>query len=192
MKKILLGIIGVLLLACVNVKAIELPEVTDHEKVTIYVFRGSGCSHCYEALTYLNSLGDTYNDYFEVVTYEIWNDSNNQMLIQDMIDYKNLNAEKFGVPYILVGDTYDWEGFASAYSEDIVVSALKEYQNPKYKDVVKELLKNNPNAHAMSLHDACVEEGIVVEKNPADTYIVLGVFVLLIGGLGALIIFSKN
>lgn len=192
MKKILLGIIGLLLVVCVNVKAIELPEVTDHEKVTVYVFRGSGCSHCYEALTYFNLLGDTYNDYFEVQTYEIWENNNNQMLIQDLIELKNLNAEKFGVPYILVGDTYDWEGFAQAYGENIVESALKEYQNPDYKDVVKELLKNNPNAKATSLHDACVEEGIIVETNPADTYIVLGVFAVLLAGVAALVIFSRK
>lgn len=51
MKKFIVLFIGVItLLFATNVKAskIELPEKTDHEKVKVYLFRGAGCSHCYD------------------------------------------------------------------------------------------------------------------------------------------------
>ena len=81
MKKFIVLFIGVItLLFATNVKAskIELPKKTDHEKVKVYLFRGAGCSHCYDFLTYFADKYETYDDYFEIVTYESWNNSTNQ------------------------------------------------------------------------------------------------------------------
>ena len=67
MKKLLIALLCIFSLNVTNVLAdeIELPEVTDHEKVVIYIFRGQGCSHCFDALTYFNDEASKYSDYFE-------------------------------------------------------------------------------------------------------------------------------
>lgn len=55
MKKVVLSILVALcLLIMPNAKAadIELPTLTDHEKVTVYLFRSSGCSHCQDFIEY--------------------------------------------------------------------------------------------------------------------------------------------
>ena len=87
MKKVISSLVVILmsLFMITNVKAIEKPKVTDHEKVTIYIFRGHGCSACRNAINYFSSLGNEYDDYFEVVTYETWENSNNKQLADDSL-----------------------------------------------------------------------------------------------------------
>ena len=84
-----------------NASAIEKPEVTDHEKIKVYIFRGSGCSHCHDALTFLYGLDGEYDDYFTVVSYEVWGNENNATLAQDVA--AKLGDKFGGVPYIVVG-----------------------------------------------------------------------------------------
>ena len=59
MKKyivLLISIVGVLFMSNVKAEKIELPEKTDHEIVKVYLFRGAGCSHCYDFLTYFHLM----------------------------------------------------------------------------------------------------------------------------------------
>ena len=133
MKKFIVLFIGVItLLFATNVKAskIELPEKTDHEKVKVYLFRGEGCSHCYDFLTYFADKYETYDDYFEIVTYESWNNSTNQNL---MFAVKKIvgEEENGAVPFIVVGDDYHLLGFGDDSGEEIINAALEAYQDKK-------------------------------------------------------------
>lgn len=65
-------------------KYVEILEKTDFskyqtsdDKVNVYIFRGSGCSFCLKVLAYFSEAINEYGDYFNVVTYEVWNNSEN-------------------------------------------------------------------------------------------------------------------
>ena len=49
-------------------------------KINIYMFRGQGCYYCRNFLSFLNSRADDYGKYFNLVAFEVWNDSNNNQL----------------------------------------------------------------------------------------------------------------
>lgn len=167
MKKFIVLFIGVItLLFATNVKAskIELPEKTDHEKVKVYLFRGAGCSHCYDFLTYFADKYETYDDYFEIVTYESWNNSTNQNL---MFAVKKIvgEEENGAVPFIVVGDDYHLLGFGDDSGEEIINAALEAYQDKKYTDIVAKAIKSNklkPTAETIS--ETATSEGIKPEN----------------------------
>lgn len=192
MKKLLLIISCVLTIGLSNVYADELPEVTDHEKVTIYVFRGNGCGYCKKALTYFNEVASKYSDYFEVKAYEVWNNAYNNELMLDVA--KEMGDELNGVPYIVIGSSYSENGFLDSLGEDMVEKALEEYQNESYVDIVDEVAKGHENAKVQSLREACIEEEIIVETRDTsyDTIIILGIFTVIIGGGVALVAFSRK
>lgn len=190
MKKILIAILCLFSLCLVNVNADELPEVTDHEKVTIYIFRGDGCGYCKKALTFFNNLGDTYKDYFVVKTYEVWSDSTNSSFMNAVAS--ELGDTLKGVPYIVVGE-YTVNGFDDSIGAKLVEEALKEYQNKEYKDKVSEVKKGYA-VNELSLYDACVAEEIIKPERNAlvDAIVVMSIFGTIIGGGVALVIFSRK
>src|SRR5574344_610722 len=51
-------------------------------KANIYIFRGNGCPHCQELLTYLESIVDTEGSKFNVETFEVWNNEANADLME--------------------------------------------------------------------------------------------------------------
>lgn len=199
MKKFLLSIAIVASLLLTNVKAIELPEVTEHEKVTIYIFRGHGCSHCYDALTYFYENASKYSEYLEVKSYEVWNDSTNRYLMLDVAEY--FGDEASGVPYIVIGDSYSTAGFGSKTGDELIEKALEEYKNKKYKDIVAKTAKNG-EYNSESLAQACEQEGIPSEANVStetkstggkyDGLIIAGILVVVLGGTAALILSNRK
>lgn len=200
MKKFVKGLFITLLaftMASANIKALEKPEVTNHEKINIYIFRGSGCSHCYDALTYFYGLGDEFKDYFNVVTYEVWNNQENAALGKAVAS--ELKKEFNGVPFIVVGET-SFGGFGEETGAEVIKAALKAYQNDKYTDVVAKVQKNKKyDIEDENLEQAAYNEGItnvkptiVEEKKNSDTAVVLIIFLVIIGGFGALIYSSRK
>lgn len=193
MKKLLISLICLFALSIFSVNAISLPEKTDHEKVTIYVFRGSGCSHCYEALEYLNDNINKYSDYIDVVTYETWEDSSNATLLQAVAEA--VNEDVGGVPFIVIGSTYHKAGFATSLGEELIQTALDEYENTEYVDVVAQVA-TTMDSNPAPLRDACIAEGIKVattnEEKSNDALIIIGIFAVIIGGFTALMVCSRK
>lgn len=209
MKKFLVLALAIFMLMLPTVKAEEsnqeaisnndtssLPEKTDHAKVKIYIFRGEGCGHCYDALTYFNENIKDYEDYIEVITYEVYNSKNNSSLMT--LIGEELGVSTKGVPLIIIGDNYSKSGFGSSTGEVLVKKALEEYQNDDYVDLVAQVIKdNNLSVNETNLREACIEEGIAVDEeekadNSYDTLIVIGIFVVIIGGFAALIKFGRK
>ena len=199
MKKFLGLIIATIaaLLFIGNANAIEKPEVTDHEKINVYIFRGSGCSHCYDALTFLYGLNGEYDDYINVVTYEVWSNQNNSALAKAVA--AKLGDEFSGVPYIVIGSK-SFSGFGNSTGTEMIETALDYYKSKKYKDVVASVVKaGDYNEVSQSLAEAAYEEGItevaptkVEEEKSDDTWVILAVFVVIIGGFGALVYSSRK
>ena len=186
---IFIGLIVLLLALASESDKKDLPKKTDHEKVAIYIFRGDGCSHCHDAINYLFNNIKPYNDYIEVKTYEVWKDANNKSLFDSVI--QKFDKEKAGVPFIVIGDSYYFEGYADN-GNDFIKTALDEYQNNEYKDLVKETIEENKfeNLNMTTLKEAAVEEGIASEGN--GLYAMLGVFAAVIIGVGIFLIVTKE
>src|SRR5574344_1524093 len=53
----------------------------DENKINLYLFRGSSCSHCYEATAFIASMVADYGQYFNVVSYEVWGNEDNANLM---------------------------------------------------------------------------------------------------------------
>lgn len=107
-------------------------------QVTIYMFRGSGCTYCNAFLEYLNSIVDEYGKYFKLVSYEVWSNSNNASLYSEVAEFVDKEAK--GVPFIVIGDQA-FEGYSEEYNERIIKTIKDEYAAKDKYDIMKELEK---------------------------------------------------
>lgn len=200
MKNVLKGLLVTLIsfvLINANVNALEKPKVTDHEKINIYIFRGNGCGHCHNAVTYFYGLGDEFKDYFNVVLYEVWYNEANSSLGKAVAN--ELGKTFSGVPFIVVGDT-SFGGFGDGTGLEIIEEALDAYQDDKYTDIVAKVQKSkkyevtqeNIDQAAYSEGITDVEPTIIEEESSNDTIVVSIIFLVFIGGFGALIYSSRK
>lgn len=201
MKKIFLGVLVALSLALMpNVKAAEddLPVITDHEKVTIYLFRSKTCGHCHDFLEYFAENYYKYQDYFEIVTYEVSNADNYEL----MTTVKERMGEEVdgSVPYIVIGNNFDQLGFGTD-GTDIIEEALNAYEDESYVDYVNQIIEEeNLDPAETSLEEAASEIGASVvglngedpNASLSDGAIVAIIFGILILGFGGLVLYSRK
>lgn len=90
-------------------------EETD-KRAIVYFFRGEGCSHCAEAQEWFNSIQEELGEYFKIVDYETWYNTDNAELMTKVAEARH--DEAGGVPYIIIGDK-SWIGFADDYKDEI-------------------------------------------------------------------------
>ncbi len=112
------------------------------DQVTIYLFRGKGCTVCKKFLTFLNSIVPEYGKYFKLVSYETWNNPDNKELLNKVADFTGVANE--GVPYIVIGDQV-FGGYYSGYDEDIKKAIKDEYNKKTKYDVLEEMNKDTKN-----------------------------------------------
>ena len=110
----------------------------DDKKVNVYIFRGSTCSHCFDAVAHFASIYKDEGKYFNVKTYEVWANEDNNELMENVA--KKLGDELGGVPYIVIGKK-SWSGYAESYDKEMMDTIKEEYKKDKKNDVVKELTK---------------------------------------------------
>ncbi len=197
MKKLFILLIGIISLLMVNVEAkIELPEKTDHEKVTMYLFYSKTCPHCHDFINYFQSnYKDEYKDYFEIVALEAGSEGNGTLFQKVSEHFGNNTGGQ--IPYIIVGD-YSTLGFSDSKGPDLVEQALKQYQNSEYKDVVDSYGKDIEGLKKENLQDAARTAGLKVidtsedKDSIPDGVIIAIIFVIVIGGLGGLIYIARK
>lgn len=97
----------------------------DSKKVKIYFFRGEGCPHCAEAEEFFDSIKDEYGEYYTIVDYETWYNTENADLLQKV--GKARDEEISGVPYILIGNK-SWSGYSSNMNDEIISTIKSEYE----------------------------------------------------------------
>lgn len=108
------------------------------EKVNVYLFRGSSCSHCFDAVTFFASIAEEYGDYFNLRSYEVWSNTDNADLMTKAGE--KLGDEVSGVPYIVVGEK-SWSGFTDSYGDEIKSEIKSQYEKDKSDryDILTEL-----------------------------------------------------
>lgn len=126
------------------------PEYEDYketeEQVTIYLFRGAGCTHCYDFLTYLNSITKEHGNMFKLRSFEVYNNQDNAALKDKVAKFFKEEAD--GVPYIIIGEN-TFYGFSDDMKEKVLKSIKNEYNAEVKYDIFDEMDKNetkkNPN-----------------------------------------------
>lgn len=110
------------------------------DKVNVYVFRGSSCSYCFSSIVYFTTILEEYGKYFNLVTYEVWENKDNENLMNNVADV--LGDEVTGVPYIVIGDT-SFPGYAESMNSDIEKTIKDQYNSKEKYDVMENL--DNPS-----------------------------------------------
>ena len=200
MKKVFLGfLVAISLLVMPNVSATEdLPVITDHEKVTVYLFRSSTCGHCHDFLEYFAQNYYKYQDYFEIVSFEVSSGENYELMSTVK---ERMVAELDGrIPYIVIGNSFDKLGFGTDGSE-IISEALAAYQDESYEDLVGSIIEEEGyEPDDETLEEAAKSLGINViglnGEDPnagiSDGAIVAIIFGILILGFGGLVLYSRK
>ena len=143
---------------------------SDSKKVNVYFFRGEGCSHCAEAEEWFDSIKEEYSEYYNLIDYEVWYNTDNSDLMQKVADARGEEAE--GVPYIIIGDK-SWNGFDSSYEEDMINQIKSVYaQDVKDRYDIMTLLTDSKTSKK--------------DSNASDILVLLDIIVVA-GGIGFVI-----
>ena len=130
----------------------EATTAADSSEVTLYFFRGEGCSHCAEFEAWLKEIEPEYGELFNIVDYETWYNEDNAELMQKVAEARGEKAE--GVPYIIIGNK-SWNGFADEYKDEIIseIQSLHEQEPSSRYDVMKYLKKSTKKKNDSSSGD---------------------------------------
>lgn len=143
---------------------------SDSKKVNVYFFRGEGCSHCAEAEEWFDSIKEEYSEYYNLIDYEVWYNTDNSDLMKKVADARGEEAE--GVPYIIIGDK-SWNGFDSSYEEDMINQIKSVYaQDVKDRYDIMTLLTDSKTSKK--------------DSNASDILVLLAIIVVA-GGIGFVI-----
>ena len=192
MKKVLFSLITFLYLL------IGMP-VSAKEQVPVYMFSKDGCSACISALSYFEELESEYPDLFELKEIVVfdgnWNavsDDRTNLLVK-VYERFGEDSSKAATPTIVIGD-YHTVGLPQDTTEvyDAIVDASKDDI-----DVVKGLIEDaNLNLDELLEYDEnnTNTQDTITDENGGkyDTIIIIGIFVVLIGGLAGLVVAGKK
>lgn len=157
------------------------------DTITVYLFRGDKCSHCEDALEYINEHRDEIPENVEIVTYEVWENDENAKLQDEVADKLEVDkTNNYGTPFFVVGSEYI-KGYGSGTWEELFDYA-EEYANEGgYEDVVASTIEDfKLEVEARTLDDLYSEPSMVA------TIIVYCVFGAIVLGFIAMIVFSRK
>ncbi len=178
----------IIVLICMLFIAVSSVNAESDEKITVYMFRGTGCGACKQALIEFNSYEGKYDEDFDLVTIDVWGENeNNGTLLATVI-------EKFdgdnSIPFFVIGDTYGESGF----SDEVIETALAAKDDENYVDYLGNLINENKEDYELTnLEEASQDENIKYwDSSDSDTLIVVSIFLIVIGGITLLIILPNR
>lgn len=191
MKKIFLSVIALL------AAFVIMPVVNAAEKVPVYIFTKNGCPACESAFEYFNNLESQYPDLFEQKVLEVWSgsDASGNWILgsQELYDLMLASLERAGgdtkglaTPTIFIGD-YLTVGLPSDRTE--LYNAILEARDSE--DSVN-IVKEEAEKLNINLDEYSKTETNAEETGKYDAIIIIGIFVVLIGGFAGLIILGKK
>jgi len=96
-----------------------LAQDTKNSEIEIIYFWSESCAHCAQATPFLEDLIDQYPE-IRLSKYEVHDEANQQLFLKAAEDFE-IDTNRLGVPFIIIGDQY-WVG----YSEEIG-KVIEEY-----------------------------------------------------------------
>lgn len=129
-----------------ELKNVDLGDYTEKKgKVNVYLFRGSSCGHCFDAVVFFAGMAKEYQDKFNLIGYEVWGNKYNNKLMEEVAD--KLGDDVGGVPYIVVGKK-SWNGYTDSYGDEIKAEINKQYKikSSKRYDVMKTFDKKDKSS----------------------------------------------
>lgn len=157
-------------------------ETVDNEesnkKVNVYFFYGNGCGYCASAEDFFDSIQEEYGEYFTLVDYETWYDTDNAALMEKVAEARKESAD--GVPYIIIGDQ-SWNGYDSTYDEEI-------------KSKIKQMYESDVNSRydIMDYVDDIQAKVTNEDKSYAQDVMVVIAIILVVSGVAGGIWFARK
>ncbi len=191
MKKVVISFIIVCLLI------MHIPLVKAENKVKVYMFTKSGCPACETAYEYFNGVLEKEPDLFELVTLQVWNGEDSQgnwllasedllNLMRKSLEYFDEDTDKLKTPTIAVGDYLQ---VGAGDMEDFYDRIVELKNSDKPVDRISEIAKKE-KIDIDKLKG--IKEENKDEDGKYDIYVLIGIFVFLIGGFGALYLFGRK
>ena len=169
-------------------------DVKEKKKVTLYLFRRSGCPHCAEEMEFLDKIVPDYKDKLNIVVYDV-SVKENQELIQAVVDELQISVQ--GVPFNIIGSKTQ-EGYA-AVLDDTFRQMIETAYEEQPEDLVASVIEKNKlnDTKPTDLYEAMDEEGLEYtskkgSKAKLENIIFIAVFSIAVIGLGSLIYFSRK
>lgn len=177
--KFLLVILAAVLVLPFSVFAEEAEDTgseaeSTKSEVNLYFFHGNGCPHCEDAQTWFDEIEEEYGDKFNLVSYEVWYDMDNNNLMSAVAEARGETAD--GVPYIIVGNQ-SWSGFVESYEAEILSKIESEYE-----------LADSERYDVMDYVQIAEEE----EDSAAKDVLILIIILAIAGGIGAGVVFARK
>ena len=162
-------------------------KVNAEDTIRVYLFRGSTCSHCEDALEYINNHREEIPENVEIVTYEVWDNDQNAELMDTVADTLEVDkTDNYGTPLFVVGSEYI-KGYGTGTWEELfdIVSDYKE--NGGYEDVVAATSRE----YGLDIEEELLDD-LYREPSPIATIIVYCVFGVIVLGFIVMIFFSRR
>ena len=172
----------------------EDKKSSEKEKVTLYLFRRSGCGHCANEMTFLDTIVNDYKDKLNIVVYDV-TQGNNNLLLGAVAEELGVTVQ--GVPFNVIG-TKTQEGFGESMSDQFL-EMLDEAYKEQEKDAVAKVIEKNTfsDLKATTLYEAMDEEELEYDSKPGskakkDGMVIIAVFTVITVAFGTLIYFSRR
>ncbi len=178
----------VLLILCLLTSMVFLPKnVFASDTITVYLFRGETCSHCEDALEYINNHRDLIPENVEIVTYEVWENEENATLMDTVADLLEVDkSTNYGTPFFVVGNEYV-KGYGTGTWEELFNYAEDYANEGGYEDVVARTIEDEKlEVESLTLDD------LYSEPSPVVTIAVYCIFGAIVLGFIAMIVFSRK
>lgn len=127
---------------------VKCPDYKETDKqAKIYLFKQYGESKSLDLLNYLNDLCEEYGEFFKLISYEVTENTDNNILFANTLEY--LNSETSSVPFMVVGDSY-FITFNDNNKDTLLKSFLRLYQiedknkPDKMEEVFTKYYRNTP------------------------------------------------
>lgn len=201
MKKYIIGIVSFLMMMVVNT------NVFAADKVKVYMITKDGCSWCQKELEVIAELQKEHPDLFDFVELEVFDpnwafkSADAEKAFTAIYEHYGEDASRASTPTTAIG-SYHVVGYIE---KDEMYKQIVAQKGKK--DEVKSLIANIDIA-AMNADDTTTtttdgETEVVTdntnsyaqnptETNNTDTYILLAIFVILIGGFAGLVYVGKK
>ncbi len=154
-------------------------------KINLYYFYGNECTVCEDSKLMIEDLKQTYSNYLNISTYEVWHNENNNKLLETSATPLGYTKTD-GVPIILINDKkfVGYADFQKTQIEYIITSFINNYNNtlsPSLNTTYNLPILGNVDVKDISIPLLAAILGFIDGFNPCAMWILLLLISLFLG-----------